>query len=100
MSTYNIVFDGVVVKVGFGEPAQNDQIVKDAKTQADALAASGQLNGQLVKVSGPASVPVAFVLAKSFSAVAAAIACYDPKLQKYVVAISHNPKYQIGDLVD
>ncbi|MFO0099621.1 MAG: CRISPR-associated protein Csx3 [Aphanizomenon sp.] len=28
------------------------------------------------------------------------MACYDPKLQKYVVAISHNPKYQIGDLVD
>jgi CRISPR-associated protein Csx3 len=44
MSTYNIDFDGVVVKVGFGEPAQNDQIVKDAKTQADDLAASGQLN--------------------------------------------------------
>lgn len=99
MSTYNIDLVDGIVKVGFGEPAQNDQIVKDAKAQADALAASGVLNGQLVKISGPASLPVAFVLGKSF-AVAAAIACYDPKLQKYVVAISHNPKYQIGDLVD
>lgn len=100
MTTYNIDFDGDVVKVGFGEPAQNDQIVKDAKTIADNLAASGALNGQLVKINGPASLPVAMVLAKSFSAVAAAIACYDPKLQKYVVAISSSPNYKIGDLVD
>lgn len=100
MSTYNIDLVDGIVKVGFGEPAQNDQIVKDAKVQADALAASGALNGQLVRVNGPASVPVAFVLAKSFSAVAAAIACYDPKLQKYVVAITHNPLYKVGDLVD
>jgi CRISPR-associated protein Csx3 len=100
MSTYNIDLVDGIVKVGFGEPAQNDQIVKDAKALADALVSSGELNGQLVKISGPASLPVAFVLAKSFSAVAAAIACYDPKLNQYVVAISHNPKYQIGDLVD
>ena len=100
MSTYNIDLVDGIVKVGFGEPADNDQIVKDAKAKADALAASGALNGQLVKVSGPASLPVAFVLGKAFSAVAAAIAVFDPKLKKYVVAISHNPKYQIGDLVD
>ena len=50
MSTYNIDLVDGIVKVGFGEPAQNDQIVKDAKAQAD--------------------------------------------------AISHDPKYQIGDLVD
>ena len=28
------------------------------------------------------------------------IAKYDPKLNKYVVAATHDPKYAIGDLID
>jgi CRISPR-associated protein Csx3 len=29
-----------------------------------------------------------------------AVACFDPKLAKYVVAISHDPAYAVGDLID
>ncbi|MEH1784533.1 MAG: hypothetical protein V7L23_02735 [Nostoc sp.] len=30
MTTYQIVFEGEVLKIGFADPAQNNQIVKDA----------------------------------------------------------------------
>ncbi len=103
MSTYNITISevtgtAVVIKVGFGSPAQNDQIVKDA---AEAIKAIGDTpNGKVVKVNGPASLPVAMVLAHHFAHVAKAVACFDPKLAKYVVAISHDPALAVGDLID
>jgi CRISPR-associated protein Csx3 len=29
-----------------------------------------------------------------------AVACFDPKLSKYVVAIAHGNKFTVGDLID
>ena len=43
--TYNITLEGSVLKVGFGIPAQNDQIVKDAKARLDEMVAKGELTG-------------------------------------------------------
>lgn len=102
MTTYTINLIDQVLTVGFGEPAQNDQIVQDATTRLDELTASGQLTGgTLLKVNGPASMPVAFVIAHKVAHLYGAIAVYDPKLgNKYVVCITHNPTYKIGDLID
>ena len=63
----------------------------------------GELSGGgLLKINGPASLPVAMVLARKLSHLFAAIAFFDPKLNKYVVAISHsrNPDYAVGNLID
>ena len=101
MSTYNIALTEGILKIGFGSPAQNDQIVKDAETRLDETVKSGELaGGEVVRVNGPASLPVAMVVCHKLAHLYGAVACFDPKLSKYVVAISHNPAYTIGQLID
>ena len=100
MTAYKIELNGNVLMVNFGEPAQNDQIVRDAATRLAEMA-SELTGGTLLKINGPASIPVAFVLAHKLSHLYGAIAIYDPKLGgKYVVSITHNPVYKLGDLID
>lgn len=97
--TYVISFDSQsnTLKVGFGASAQNDQIVKDATEALEALNLQG---GKLIKVNGPASLPVAMVLAHQLAHRYGTVACFDPKLAKYVVAITHGGDYSLGDLID
>ena len=101
MTTYNIEFKDDILRLSFGEPAQNDQIVKDAATKLEQMAQSGELTGgQLLRINGPVSIPVAFVLAHKLAHIYGAIAFFDPKLGKYVICITHNPAYKLGDLID
>jgi CRISPR-associated protein Csx3 len=101
MTTYNIELDGELLNIGFAEPAQNDQIVRDAAARLDEMAESGELKGgQLLKINGPASLPVACVLAHKVAHLFGAVGVFDPKLGKYVISITHNPTYKLGDLID
>jgi CRISPR-associated protein Csx3 len=101
MKTYSITLENGILKVGFGAPAQNDQIVKDAKTRLEEMVNNGEIvGGEVIRVNGPASLPVAMVLAHALGHLYQAIACFDPKLAKYVVAIAHGDKYNVGDLVE
>jgi CRISPR-associated protein Csx3 len=98
--TYNIALNEGVLKIGFGEPAQNDQIVRDATARLGEMIKSKELSGgELIRINGPASLPVAMVLAHKLGHLYQAIACFDPKLGKYVVVIAHGAKYAVGDLV-
>lgn len=101
MTTYLIALEGNVLKIGFGEPAQNDQIVKDAAARLDEMVGNGELiGGELLKINGPASLPVACVITHRVAHLYGAIAIYDPKLGgKYVVCISHHPAYRLGDVI-
>jgi CRISPR-associated protein Csx3 len=45
MSTYNVALVEGVLKIGFGSPAQNDQIVKDAFARLDEMTAAGERTG-------------------------------------------------------
>lgn len=100
MTTYTIEFQDGVLKIGFADPAQNNRIVVDAATRLDELVKSGELaGGALLKISGPASLPVAFVIAHRVAHLYEAIAVYDPKLASYVVCISHSPSHKLGNLV-
>ena len=45
MTTYNIEFKDGILRVRFGEPAQNDQIVKDAAARLEEMTTSGELTG-------------------------------------------------------
>lgn len=100
MTTYTIELAEDVLRIGFAEPAQNSQIVQDAAQRLDQLMADGVLaGGTLLKINGPASVPVAFVIAHKVAHLYGAIACYDPKLAKYVVCITHDPTHKLGDLI-
>lgn len=103
--------EATLFRVGFGDPAQNDQIVRDAESRmTEVLAASaekpesaddmGPANyGELALVNGPASLPVAMVLAHKLGHLFGAVACFDPKLGKYVVSIAHGGKYTVGQLI-
>lgn len=101
MSTYNISLEGGVLRIGFGESAQNDRIVKDAVARLDEMVRSGELmGGPLIKINGPASLPVAVVIAHVVGHLFEVVAIFDPKITKYVVAISHSDAYRPGDLID
>jgi CRISPR-associated protein Csx3 len=89
-----------LLKIGFGTEAHNDKIVKDAAKLLDDLMETKLKGGRLLKINGPASLPVAMHLSHKLSHLYSAIACYDPKLRKYVISISHDPDYPLGTLID
>jgi CRISPR-associated protein Csx3 len=90
--------DGVVtLQIDFGEPASNDAIVPDALAAIAALHLPG---GRGVKFDGKASLPVAMALAHQVAHLYGFVACRDPKLSRFVVAISHDPAVRPGDLID
>jgi CRISPR-associated protein Csx3 len=89
--------DGVaIVTIRFGDPADNSQIVPDALEALAALKLSG---GRGIHFDGPASLPVAMALAHAVAHLYGYVACYDPKLNGYVVAVSHDPHYRPGQLL-
>ncbi|MBT9171444.1 MAG: hypothetical protein DDT18_01820 [Actinobacteria bacterium] len=101
MASYNINLDGDVLRVGFGEPAQNDQIVRDAVTRLDEMVKNGTLaGGSVLKINGPASLPVAIAIAHAVAHLYEVVGVFDPKLGKYVVSVSHGNEYRPGDLID
>jgi CRISPR-associated protein Csx3 len=87
----------VLLHVRFGTAAENDQIVRDAEAAMQTLNLKG---GSLVKFNGRASLPVAMVLCHAVAHMFGAVAVFDPKLGKYVVCVSHDPKRPIGALLD
>ena len=101
MSTYSIELQDETLQVNFGEAGQNDDIVKDAAARLEGMTSMGKMTGgQLLKINGPISIPVAFVLAHKVSHIYGAIAVFDPKIGKFVICITHNPAYKLGNLID
>lgn len=89
----------VVVRIGFNPeaPASNDVIVVDATTAIKAVVE--QLHGKVVLFNGAASLPVTMALTHAVVHVAKAIGGYDPKMAAYVIAVSHDPAYVVGQVV-
>jgi len=101
MSSYIIEKKGDTLFVKFGDPAQNDQIVRDAVNRLKEMIVSGELSGgPIIKVNGPASLPVAMAICHAIAHLYQVVACYDPKLGKYVVAVTHSSNSSLGELVD
>ena len=101
MTTFNIVRDGNTLKLSFGAPAQNDQIVRDVSARLAAMQEAGELKGGgMIRLNGPASLPVAVVITHAVAHLFEGVAVFDPKLAKYVVAVSHSPAHKVGDLID
>lgn len=84
-----------ILVVGFGQPASNMDIVKDVVQKLSKLI----LGGTICLINGPASLPVAFVMCHKLAHLYSVIGIFDPKLQGYVVAVSHSPDYAVGDLI-
>ena len=94
MKTFKIDFQDGILKIGFGEPAQNPAILKelDEVLNIDPTV-------RVLKINGPASLPIAMWLAHTVSHIFGTIATYDPKLNGYVVVIDHSGEYKIGDVL-
>jgi len=88
--------DLVVLKLAFGEAAQNDEIVKDAVAAVRALELNG---GKAVALNGPASLPVAVALAHELCHIFGSVLVFDPKMAAYVCAVSHDPGRKVGDVI-
>ena len=86
---------GVLLRLSFGTPAQNDQIVLDAVCALGELELTG---GQTVFLNGPASLPVACAIAHGVAHLFKEVAVFDPKMAGYVVAVSHGGR-EIGSIV-
>ena len=101
MTIYNLKLNPsaneTILTVGFGDPATNDEIVSYVADELVAMKSS--MGGKLLKVTGPASLPVAFVMCHAVAHLYGAVACFDPKLLGYVVCVSHDPKYKVGDVI-
>lgn len=98
---FKIKLEGDTLKIGFGQPAQNDQIVRDAFERVAEMVIAGELTGgATIKLNGPASLPVAVALAHGIAHRYETVAVFDPKLAKYVVAVTHGTTYKVGDLID
>lgn len=87
--------NGVLLRLSFGQPAQNDQIVKDAVAALEELMLSG---GQTVLLNGPASLPAACAIAHGVCHIFKEVAVFDPKMSAYVVAVSHGGR-EIGTVL-
>lgn len=102
MTTFNVTLGSKtgaiqVVNVGFGTPATNQEIVIDAANGFRAIAK--QLHGTVVAINGAASLIAALAIGHEVAHITKAVAAYDPKLGKYVVAISHDSSYKVGSVL-
>jgi CRISPR-associated protein Csx3 len=89
--------DGLTqLNLAFGDPANNSVLVPAALA---ALAHLHLKGGRGILFNGPASLPIAMALAHAVAHLYQFVACYDPKLEAYVVAISHTPDHRPGDLL-
>ena len=86
--------------IAFGTPAQNDAIVQSAATQLKTLRQEGKFGGALLRITGPASLPVAITISHEVAHLYGAITVFDPKVGKYLVCITHNPDYKLGDWLE
>jgi CRISPR-associated protein Csx3 len=102
MSSYTIELeDNNILRIEFGEPASNDQIIRDADVRINELLQSEKFHGgKLLKVNGPASMPVAMLLGHRLTHLYETVACFDPKLGCYVVVSCHGGQYGLGDLLN
>lgn len=105
MYSYKIRLTDDVLHVGFHRlesvcSAPGDRIVKDAAELLEGMISSGEiLGGSILKINGPQSIPVAYVIAHRLVHLFGAIAIYDPKLRGYIVVSSHGSEYKIGDVI-
>jgi CRISPR-associated protein Csx3 len=88
------------VSINQNHPTTGDRLVMDADIRLEELIASGKLKGgELIKINGRTSLPVAYTILHKIAHLYSAIAVNDPRLG-YVVVVSTNPKYQLGDILD
>lgn len=88
----------ILLTIGFNKevPANNDRLVPDAIAAVNACELKG---GEVVLLSGPASLPVAMAIGHALAHLFGAVAGFDPKMNSYIVSIAHGPAFKPGDVI-
>lgn len=90
---------GAVLHVGFtpGVSAHNPDLVRCAYAELTRMAEQGELlGGGPIGVTGPASLPVMVTIAHAVLHRFTAVAVFDPKIDRFVVAATHDPAFRVG----
>ena len=101
-ATFSIELEEDILQIDFNqlEPASNDLIVRDADNRLTQLISDKILTaGELLKINGPASLPVGYAIAHKVCHLFKTIAIFDPKMAKYVVVKTSSPKYALGQML-
>lgn len=94
------VFPILQVSINENNPTKGDRLVRDAETRLEELITSGELSGgELIKINGRTSLPLAYTILHKIGHLYSAIAVRDLRLG-YVVVVSTNPQYQLGDILN
>lgn len=90
------------INVGFdpNKPAANQELVVYVAAELEKLIEDAPMRGQLLKINGACSLPIAALIVSKVASLYGAIAIYDPKPSGYVVSVTHNPDYQLGQLLE
>lgn len=88
-----------LLRLAFGEPATNDVIVREVDARMRELKGEGLAGGRLVLLNGAASLAAISVIVHHVAHLFGAVGVFDPKLDGYVVVISHDPAFSPGDLL-
>ena len=91
--------EATLLRLAFGEPATNDAIVREADRTMRELKGESLRGGRLVLLHGPASLAAVAVIVHHIAHLFGAVAVFDPKLNGYVVVVSHDPAFRIGDVL-
>jgi CRISPR-associated protein Csx3 len=91
--------DATLLLLAFGEPATNDAIVREADRRMRELKDESLRGGMLVLLDGPASLAAVAVIVHHVAHLFGALGVFDPKLNGYVVAVSHDPAFVVGDVL-
>ena len=100
MNSYRITRTGNILKLAFGEPASNSKIVVDVVRRLDEMENEGEISGGgVILLNGPASLPAAVAIAHAVAHRFTAVGVFDPKLNGYVVYVTHDPAYELGSII-
>ena len=106
--SYLIKLEGNTLEVNLNKEfdVPGDRLIRDARSQLQALIAAGRLTGgSLLKINGSTSLAIGYLLAHELGHLYQIIAVCDPRLQvekqnRYVVVISYVDEYNVGDIIE
>lgn len=91
--------EAVLLQLSFGDLASSPEIVKEADATMSRLKSEELKGGKLVLLNGRASLAVIATITHHVAHLYGAVAIFDPKLSGYVVVISHDPQFHVGDVL-
>lgn len=76
------------------------ELVKMLVEELKGLNAKSGFCGSLIKITGACPVILGFALSHHVSHLFGTVAVFEPKLNNFVVCISHSPAFKVGDIIE